>query len=175
MKKLMLLVVTLTILAGASIQAQDIAGTWQGTLQAGKGLRTVLKITKTNDGGWSAMFYSIDQGRTAWQYPPSPCRNRPSNFRCQQSTAATRESSAQTERLSSVHGSRTTHHILWTSSERQRRPSGKLTRPHTPCSSSWLIPTSNWSALDWVEQDAQWSFWLAWATPPTRSTNSHLS
>ena len=40
----------------------DIAGDWQGTLQAGgKPLRTVLKITKT-DKGWSAKLYSIDQG-----------------------------------------------------------------------------------------------------------------
>jgi non-heme chloroperoxidase len=58
----MLCVITLAILAGASTQAQDLAGTWQGTLQAGKGLRTVLKITKADKGGWSAMFYSIDQG-----------------------------------------------------------------------------------------------------------------
>ncbi|WP_035355456.1 M56 family metallopeptidase [Edaphobacter aggregans] len=37
--------------------------TWQGTLQtAQKGLRTVLKITKTPDGKLSALFYSIDQG-----------------------------------------------------------------------------------------------------------------
>jgi non-heme chloroperoxidase len=63
MKKLMLWFISLTILAGASTQAQDdLAGTWQGTLQAGKGLRTVLKITKADKGGWSAMFYSIDQG-----------------------------------------------------------------------------------------------------------------
>jgi uncharacterized protein (TIGR03435 family) len=40
--------------------AQDIADTWQGTLHAGKDLRTVLKITKT-DGGYKADFYSIDQ------------------------------------------------------------------------------------------------------------------
>ncbi len=39
----------------------DIAGDWQGTLQAGKSLRIVLKITKT-DKGWSAKMYSIDQG-----------------------------------------------------------------------------------------------------------------
>jgi uncharacterized protein (TIGR03435 family) len=39
----------------------DISGDWQGTLQAGKLLRTVLKITKT-DKGWSATMYSIDQG-----------------------------------------------------------------------------------------------------------------
>ena len=42
-------------------QDHDITGTWQGTLHAGKDLRTVLKITK--DGGTlKGTFYSIDQG-----------------------------------------------------------------------------------------------------------------
>ena len=41
---------------------QDIADTWQGTLHAGKDLRTVLKITKADGGGYKAAFYSIDQG-----------------------------------------------------------------------------------------------------------------
>jgi len=39
----------------------DISGDWQGTLQAGKSLRTILQIAKT-DKGWSAKMYSIDQG-----------------------------------------------------------------------------------------------------------------
>jgi len=39
-------------------QAPDISGTWQGTLQAGKGLRTVLKISRADDGGWKAVMYS---------------------------------------------------------------------------------------------------------------------
>jgi uncharacterized protein (TIGR03435 family) len=39
----------------------DIAGDWQGTLQAQKSLRLILKITKT-DKGWSGTMYSIDQG-----------------------------------------------------------------------------------------------------------------
>jgi uncharacterized protein (TIGR03435 family) len=39
----------------------DIAGDWQGTLQAGKSLRIVLKVAKA-DKGWSAKMYSIDQG-----------------------------------------------------------------------------------------------------------------
>ena len=32
-------------------KGQGIAGTWQGTLHAGKDLRTVFKISKTDDGG----------------------------------------------------------------------------------------------------------------------------
>jgi uncharacterized protein (TIGR03435 family) len=43
-------------------KAQSIADTWQGTLHAGRDLRTVVKITKADDGGYKAVFYSIDQG-----------------------------------------------------------------------------------------------------------------
>jgi uncharacterized protein (TIGR03435 family) len=39
----------------------DLSGTWQGTLQAGRGLRAVIKISKA-DGQLKAIFYSIDQG-----------------------------------------------------------------------------------------------------------------
>jgi uncharacterized protein (TIGR03435 family) len=42
-------------------KAQSIEGTWQGTLHAGRDLRIVVKISKADDGGWKAMFYSIDQ------------------------------------------------------------------------------------------------------------------
>lgn len=41
---------------------KDLAGTWQGTLHAGRDLRTVVKITKGDNGGYKAVFYSIDQG-----------------------------------------------------------------------------------------------------------------
>lgn len=49
----------------ASTQAAaktDIADTWQGTLHAGKDLRTVVKITKGADGKLNGQFFSIDQG-----------------------------------------------------------------------------------------------------------------
>jgi uncharacterized protein (TIGR03435 family) len=45
--------------------AQDITGTWQGALhivQANRDLRTVAKITKAAGGGYTVVFYSIDQG-----------------------------------------------------------------------------------------------------------------
>ena len=41
-------------------QERDITGIWQGTLQAGQGLRTQLRITK-DDGKLKAVMYSIDQ------------------------------------------------------------------------------------------------------------------
>lgn len=43
-------------------QAKDITGVWQGTLEAGKSLRLVLKIQKGEDGAYKAQFFSIDQG-----------------------------------------------------------------------------------------------------------------
>jgi len=47
--------------AQAPSSAPDIVATWQGTLHAGQDLRTVLKITKADGGGYKADFYSIDQ------------------------------------------------------------------------------------------------------------------
>ncbi len=41
--------------------ATDLSGTWQGTLHAGRDLRTVVKISKADDGGYKAQFYSLDQ------------------------------------------------------------------------------------------------------------------
>lgn len=53
----------LTTLWASGLCAQDISGDWQGTLHAVQGpLRTVLKISKSDDGGWNALMYSIDQG-----------------------------------------------------------------------------------------------------------------
>jgi uncharacterized protein (TIGR03435 family) len=43
-------------------KTQSIADTWQGTLHARQDLRTVVKISKADDGGYKAVFYSIDQG-----------------------------------------------------------------------------------------------------------------
>ena len=40
--------------------AQDVVGTWQGTLHAGNDLRCVVKISKSS-AGYTAAFYSIDQ------------------------------------------------------------------------------------------------------------------
>lgn len=51
---------TLVALSLAPVLAQDFVGTWQGTLQAGRDLRLVLKIAKA-DAGLRGTFYSIDQ------------------------------------------------------------------------------------------------------------------
>ena len=48
-------------------KTQTIADTWQGTLHAGRDLRIVVKISKADDGGYKAVFYSIDQAATAFR------------------------------------------------------------------------------------------------------------
>jgi uncharacterized protein (TIGR03435 family) len=54
--------IALAALPGGTLLAQDITGTWQGTLQAGRELRTVIKISKAEGGALKAVLYSIDQG-----------------------------------------------------------------------------------------------------------------
>ena len=63
MKKMLLCIVALTALIGGSLRAQDITGTWQGSLTppSGKELRIVLQFSK-DDGKLKAIMYSIDQG-----------------------------------------------------------------------------------------------------------------
>ena len=62
MKKL-LFAITFAIWCAGTLCAQDIVGTWQGTLQPpqGQALRVVAKITREND-QFKLAFYSIDQG-----------------------------------------------------------------------------------------------------------------
>jgi hypothetical protein len=58
--------VTLTSAAPLSslVQAQDIAGTWQGTMQTGQGAskpqRILVKISKSTDGAWQGIVYNLD-------------------------------------------------------------------------------------------------------------------
>ena len=63
MRKLVLWLIVFAVCGGV-LHAQDIAGTWQGTLQAPNGptLRVVLQITSAEDKSLKAVFYSIDQG-----------------------------------------------------------------------------------------------------------------
>jgi len=61
MRKWLLAIVAVMALAG-SAQAQSIAGQWQGVLQAGRDLRTVIRIAPGDGPALSAVFYSIDQG-----------------------------------------------------------------------------------------------------------------
>jgi len=55
-----MLSLTFLLLCGR-LAAQDVSGTWQGKLQAGAGIRTVVKIEKADTGEWKGTFYAIDQ------------------------------------------------------------------------------------------------------------------
>jgi len=60
-KKLMVWMIALALLLTSSLQAQNLGGSWQGTLEAGpRKLRIVFKISLDND-KWKATLHSIDQ------------------------------------------------------------------------------------------------------------------
>jgi len=64
MRKLALLVIVFSAAAGGTLHAQDITGSWQGTLQppgGGPALRIVMQLSKA-DQGLKAVMHSIDQG-----------------------------------------------------------------------------------------------------------------
>jgi bla regulator protein blaR1 len=61
MRKSALWVVALVSFFAPAVHAQDLTGTWQGTLQAGRDLRIVVKISKDDASGLKAVLYSIDQ------------------------------------------------------------------------------------------------------------------
>lgn len=61
MKTLMLWIIAFATLSGGALQAQNITGAWQGTLEAGpQKLRIVVKISLEDD-KLKATLYSIDQ------------------------------------------------------------------------------------------------------------------
>ncbi len=61
MKKLMLWLIAFAALAGSALAAQDVTGTWQGTLAAGRSMRLVLVIAR-DEHALKGKLYSIDQG-----------------------------------------------------------------------------------------------------------------
>jgi uncharacterized protein (TIGR03435 family) len=62
MKRLMLWMTALATFAGSALHAQNIIGTWQGSLKAGpQELRIAIKISLDDD-KLKAVMYSIDQG-----------------------------------------------------------------------------------------------------------------
>lgn len=53
--------IALTFLLSSLLHAQDLSGNWQGTLQVGPGIRTLLKISHTA-GTYTAVLFNVDQG-----------------------------------------------------------------------------------------------------------------
>ena len=45
-----------------SLQAQDIAGDWQGTVKAGVDLRVIVRISKQEDGAWKFQAMCFSRG-----------------------------------------------------------------------------------------------------------------
>ncbi|MGD1069242.1 MAG: TIGR03435 family protein [Bryobacteraceae bacterium] len=65
MKKLMLWMLALAAAPGGALFAQNIVGSWQGTLNGPPGrpgLRIVVKFSRADDEKLKAVLYSIDQG-----------------------------------------------------------------------------------------------------------------
>lgn len=69
MRRILVWVVAAVLLGAGVLHAQDVdlAGTWQGTMQTGKDVRMVLKISKSAGGGWQGIFYNIDDPYRASQ------------------------------------------------------------------------------------------------------------
>jgi hypothetical protein len=55
MRRLILGLVALVTLSAGPLQAQDITGSWQGSLQAGRELRIVIKISNGDAGTLNAV------------------------------------------------------------------------------------------------------------------------
>jgi uncharacterized protein (TIGR03435 family) len=69
MRRWLLSIIALSALPGSALLAQNITGTWQGALKVNGpngsvDLRTVMKISRTDNDGLKALFYSIDQDPT---------------------------------------------------------------------------------------------------------------
>ena len=65
MLKKILWILAIVALSSGRLRAQDVVGDWQGTLEAGKEYRIVVKIAKNDSGGLKAELYSIDNGPDA--------------------------------------------------------------------------------------------------------------
>jgi uncharacterized protein (TIGR03435 family) len=68
-QRLLLWIFALSALPGSALLAQNITGTWQGTLKVNGpngsvDLRTVMKISRADNESLKGVFYSIDQGAT---------------------------------------------------------------------------------------------------------------
>ena len=62
MRKKILWILAILALSSGTLRAQNVVGDWQGTLEAGKGYRIVVRIAKNDFGNLKAELYSIDIG-----------------------------------------------------------------------------------------------------------------
>ena len=69
MQRLLLSIFVLSALPGSALLAQNLTGTWQGTLKVNGpngsvDLRTVMKISRADNDNLKGVFYSVDQDPT---------------------------------------------------------------------------------------------------------------
>jgi hypothetical protein len=69
MLKAIVRTVVVALFIASSVYAQDPVGDWQGTLKIPQRpqLRTIIHISKAENGGWNASMLSIDQSPD-WGY-----------------------------------------------------------------------------------------------------------
>jgi uncharacterized protein (TIGR03435 family) len=70
MKKLLMFAMGILTVCALGARAQDLTGTWQGTLVAtapDPGIRTLVKFAKDAKGGWTGTMYRVDQ--PGWVLP----------------------------------------------------------------------------------------------------------
>jgi hypothetical protein len=88
MRRLLLSIFAFSALPESALLAQNITGTWQGTLKVNGPngsveRRTVIKVSRADNDGFKALFYSIDQD-------PTPLSARVSRSRARSSRSPSR-------------------------------------------------------------------------------------
>src|ERR1043165_358242 len=71
MKLLTLRIAALIACLAVAACAQDLSGTWQGTLHAQAYRRAILKIDKERDGAWAANLFNVDGPDPGSRFPAS--------------------------------------------------------------------------------------------------------
>jgi hypothetical protein len=69
------------MLLGSAAYARDIAGQWQGTIKSGsKDLRVIVRISKSDAGGWTGTVYRIDEFTIAFPVNAATLENATLKF-----------------------------------------------------------------------------------------------
>jgi uncharacterized protein (TIGR03435 family) len=134
MRRLAVWVLGLSLLCGCVVRAQevDLAGTWQGTMQAGKDMRMVLKVSKSAGGGWQGILYNIDDPYHASQGMASSMSLHGADFSFAIASADARYEGKISAGGSSILGT-------WT----QGKDSHPLNLVRTNAETAWTIPGPN--------------------------------
>jgi hypothetical protein len=65
MEKMLPLILVIASLSCIRLNAQDISGDWQGTLNEGGRFRTILRVAKPDTCGWTATLPNASHGAFA--------------------------------------------------------------------------------------------------------------